>query len=91
MNIDEIKERLLEELSDGESGSVTRMMDAYQKMLFTLADHDLSDREAMITLSHTLIRCAKMINGEKDKVLKDIGAMWDMLTLLEEDAEGSIQ
>lgn len=91
MNIDEIKQTLLTELTERESASIDKMMSAYRTLLTTVSDLNMTDRETMITLCHTTIRCAKLIECPKDRLLHDLGAMFDMLTLLEEEAEGSIQ
>ena len=67
------------------------MIDTHKKLLFTITDAKLTDRETMIALSHTIIRCAKIIGCTKDKLIEDLGAMYDLTTLVESKAEGGVQ
>ena len=86
-----LKDQMLNKLTDDERSNLARVADAHSKLLFTLVDAKLSDREAMIAVSHTLIRCAKIIGCSKENLLNDIGGMYDITTLIESKAEGSVQ
>lgn len=91
IDIKEMKDKLLAELTSEQSDSLDNMLDCYMDMLGLLADYELSDRECMITVSHTLVRCARILGGSKEQLLEDVGSMYDMLALLETKTEGGMQ
>lgn len=91
IDLKDMKDKLLAEMTSDQSDSLDNMLECYMEMLGLLGKYELSDRECLLTVTHTLVRCVRIVNGTKEQLLEDVGGMYDMLTLLETKTEGSVQ